>query len=161
MARTTVLLYLLLVTALLFVCSCAPSSPEGEVEPNASGEIPELTDDLIRERINMTWIGKVPAANGTDEPISWNFDQDEPKEIVVVDKQMNGDRATIVLDIKTTTRPRSREPKYLAGQVRTEWELRSGWVLRQWEIADTENISMTYTKLPKPSPSPSPENSNH
>ena len=157
MPRTTVLLFLLLVTAQLLVCSCAPSSPDGEAPPNASGEIPELTDDIIRERINMTWIGKVPAANGTDEPISWNFDQDEPKEIVVVEKQMNGDRATIVLDIKTTTRPRSREPKYLAGQIRTEWELRSGWVLRQWEIADTENISMTYTKLPKPPPA---DNSN-
>ena len=125
------------------------------MKPNASGEMPDITDDLIRERINWTWVDKVPAQNGTDAPIEWNFEESEPKEITVIEKQMNGDRATIILDIKTTTRPRSREPKYLAGQIRTEWELRSGWVLRQWGIVGTENISMTYTKLPKP-----PDNSN-
>ena len=157
MRLATFLPSVFLVIALLLGCACAPTSPQGGGEQSAAGNLPEITDDLIRERINWTWIRKVPAANGIDEPISWNFDENEPKEITVLEKQVNGDRATIVLDIKTTTQPRSRDPKYLTGQIRTEWELRSGWVLRQWEIADTENISVTYTKLPKPPP---PENSN-
>jgi hypothetical protein len=38
---------------------------------------------------------------------------------------MNGTRATIVLDIKTASGPRSRNRFELAGQIRTEWQLRT------------------------------------
>jgi hypothetical protein len=67
-----------------------------------------------------------------------------------VEKQVNGNGATIVLDITTTSSPGTRNPRQLAGQIRTEWKLRTGWVLRQWEIVKTENISMKYKNLPKP-----------
>ena len=147
--RVTVLLLLFL----LFSFGCAPSS-----SPTASGDgssasatgIPEITDELIHERINDAWITEVPEEAGTGQPISWNFDHDEPKEITVVDKQMNGTRATIVLDIKTGSAPRARANRLLTGQIRTEWELKTGWVLRRWEIVDAENISMKYKDLPKP-----------
>jgi hypothetical protein len=105
---------------------------------------------MINERINGAFLRDVPEENGAGEPTNWNFIHSEPKEIAVVDKQVGGDKATIVLDIKTRSSPRSREQRYLAGQIRTEWELRTGWVLRQWEIVDTENISMKYRNLPKP-----------
>jgi len=112
---------------------------------------------VIRERINDAWVDDVPSAtgptaSGSPEPITWGFDENEPKEIVVVDKQINGTKATIVLDIKTTSAPRARNKRYLAGQIRTEWELQTGWVLRRWEIVGTENISFKYADLPKPSP---------
>ena len=141
--------------ALLFACSfgCAPSaSPEesGQNASSASGDIPEITDETINLRINGNRIRKVPEENGAGEPITWGFDEEEPKEIRVVEKQMNGTRATIILDIKTQSAPRSREPRYLAGQIRTEWEIETGWVLRKWEIVNTENISMKYKNLPKP-----------
>nr|MBA3351653.1 hypothetical protein [Blastocatellia bacterium] len=91
-----------------------------------------------------------PEENGATEAISWGFDEDEPKEIVVVERQIEGVRATIVLDIKTTSAPRARDPRELSGQIRTEWELKTGWALRQWEIVKAENISMKYRNLPKP-----------
>ena len=92
----------------------------------------------------------MPEENGKGEPISWRFDEDEPKEIAVVEKKMDGTRATIVLDIKTRSAPGWRNPRALAGQIRTEWKLETGWALRQWEIKQTENISMKYKNLPKP-----------
>ena len=141
--------------ALLLTCSfgCAPSSQgDGKQSPSASesNALPELTEELIRERINDAGVWEVPEENGVAEPISWRFDEDEPKEIAVVEKQINGVRATIVLDIKTSSAPNARNPRYLEGQIRTEWELKTGWALRRWEIVRTENISMKYRNLPKP-----------
>lgn len=134
---------------------CAPSSStdgDGKPDSSASGNIPEITEETIRERIIGTRVRQVPEENGTGEPISWGFDEDEPKEIVVVEKQVEGATATIVLDIKTGSAPRSREPRSLAGQIRTQWTLETGWVLRRWEIVRIENVSMKYKNLPKPSP---------
>jgi hypothetical protein len=157
--RSVSLTCLLFVSAGLLACGGPPSSSER----SASGEIPEITDELIYERINDAWIRNVPPEqapapgdNRPNNPISWDFDHDEPKEIAVVDKQQNGTHATIVLDIKTSSSPRAKVSRQLAGQIKTEWELRTGWVLRRWEIVHTENISMKYKDVPK---SP-PENSN-
>ena len=140
--------------ALLLACSfgCAPSaSPgNGQQNPSASGEIPEITDEKIRGEINDVYIREVPEESGTGEPISWRIDEDEPKEFTIVEKQTQGDRATIVIDIKTQSAPGARNPRYLAGQIRTKWELETGWALRTWEIVETENISMKYKNLPKP-----------
>jgi hypothetical protein len=132
-----------------FSFGCGGPSPAGE-QSGSSGELPEITQDIIDERINDAWIREVPEETGISPPISWNFDSDEPKEVKVVDKQMNGTRATIVLDITTTSAPRARANRRLAGQIRTEWELETGWVLRRWQIVKTENISMKYKDLPKP-----------
>ena len=130
---------------LLVACSfgCAPSSSA----PISSS--PELTEETIRERINDAYVGQVPEENGAGEPISWRFDENEPKEFTIIEKELDGDRATIVLDIKTQTAAGARSPKYLAGQIRTKWELRTGWVLRRWEILETENISLKFINLPK------------
>ena len=141
---------------LLLVCSfgCAPSCSQGDgrQNPSVSGasDSPELTEDVIRERINYTRVRQIPEENGTAEPISWSFFEEEPKEISVVEKQIEGERATIVLDIKTRSTPNARNPRSVAGQIRTEWRLKTGWVMRKWEIVNTENISMKFKNLPKP-----------
>jgi len=117
--------------------------------------VPELTKEVIEERINDAGIWEVLPESGTGEPISWRFDDDEPKEIVVVDQQIDGSKATLILDIKTQSAPRSSNLRLLSGQIRTDWRLETGWVLRRWEIVETENISMKYRDLPKlPPPSP-------
>jgi len=131
-----------------FACGGPPSSTR-EQAATESGGLPELTDEIIHERINDARVRDVPEENGTADPISWGFYQSEPKEITVVDKQVNGGQATIILDIKTRSAPGTRNPRELAGQIRTEWRLETGWVLRRWEIVRTENISMKYKNLPK------------
>ena len=145
-----------------FGCGGPSSSPGGSTSSN---DVPELTDEVIHERINDARVREVPAENGTAPPIVWNFEEHEPKEIAVIEKQVDGTRATIVLDIETGSSPRARNPRHLAGQIRTEWALRTGWVLRRWEIVGTENISMTYKDLPKSPPDSNlpklpPDNSN-
>ncbi len=124
--------------------------------PAAADEIPEITDELIRERINEAFVREVPEENGAAEPIHWSFDEDEPKEIAVAEKRIEGERATIVLDIKTRSAQYVRNPRRLEGRIRTDWRLKTGWLLRRWEIVDAENVSMKYKNLPKP-PAPSPE----
>ncbi|HEX8268080.1 MAG TPA: hypothetical protein VF596_21960 [Pyrinomonadaceae bacterium] len=142
---------------LLLACSsgCAPSSSQGDGKQSGSAsstsnDVPELSEEVIYERINDARVREIPEENGTGDPIFWSFDEDEPKEITVVEKQIEGERATIVLDIKTRSAPDVRNPRSLAGQIRTKWELQTGWVLRRWEIVKTENISMKYKNLPKP-----------
>ncbi len=151
LSRLTFLVLIFLVTACSF--GCAPTSSSGDDLQNSSAssanDLPELTDELIRERINHTRVRQIPVENESAEPISWTFVENEPKEIIVVDKRIEGDDATIVLDIKTGSGPNSRTPRRLAGQIRTVWKLKTGWALRTWEIIDTENISMKVRNLPK------------
>lgn len=138
--------------SLLLACSfgCGPTSSSDGAPASTSSDLPEITDDLIHQLINDTRVREVPEEDGATEAISWGFDEEEPKEIVVVEKQIEGTRATIILDIKTTSAPRARDPRQLAGQIRTEWQLKTGWALREWEIVKAENISMKYKNLPKP-----------
>jgi hypothetical protein len=152
MPRANVLFLSFLGLALLTVClsGCAPSSSPNDSSASGSNELPELTDDVVRERINDAFVRDVPEENGAADPISWNFEENEPKEIAVVEKKVEGTRATIVLDIKTGSAPNMRNPRRLEGQIRTEWQLKTGWALRKWEIVGTENISMKYRNLQKP-----------
>lgn len=153
-AARDILTFNILGLGLLLACSfgCAPSSSQGDgkYDSSASNDLPELTEDIIRERINYAFIREIPEENSAAEPINWRFDEDEPKEIAVVEKQMEGARATVLLDIKTRSASYVRNPRSLAGQVRTQWQLKTGWALRKWEIVETENISMKYKNLPKP-----------
>lgn len=139
----------LLLLLLVFSSACTTSSPSG-VSPQATPDKrPELTEEKIRETINDARVRDVPEETNTAPPISWNFDSDEPKEISILDKQIEGDRATTVLDIKTRSAPGARNQRQLSGKIRLHYELKTGWVLRQWTIAEVENISMTYRNEPQ------------
>ena len=141
-----------------FGCGGPPPSGGSSTQADSgSAEIPQLTDEVINERINDAWVREVLPENETAPPITWSFDHHEPKEIKVVERQVNGTQATIVLDIKTESAPGARNVRSLAGQIRTEWRLQTGWVLRKWEIVKTENISMKYKDAPAPA---LPQNSN-
>jgi hypothetical protein len=74
--RRTFLLSSFLGLALLLTCSfgCAPSSSQGNGKQSqsvsTSNDLPELTEEVIRERINDTRVREVPEKNGTAEPIT-------------------------------------------------------------------------------------------
>jgi hypothetical protein len=145
------ILLVLLSAALLIACGGSASSGSGG-SAASSQEIPELNQQLIEERINDAAVWPVPPESGVGENIRWHFDEDEPKEITVVERQDNGNTVIMILDIKTQSAPRSVNMRVLGGRIRTEWRLETGWVLRRWNIIETENISMKYRDLPKPSP---------
>lgn len=142
---------LILLLAGSFGCA-PPIAGDGSQSPSGENDIPEITQDIISERINGARVRKVPEENGAAEPISWTFDEDEPKEIRVIEKQTDGERVILLLDITTRSAPDAHDQRYLAGQIRTEWELETSLVIRRWEIVRTENISMKYKNLAKPSP---------
>ena len=149
---------ILLVLLTSFGCGGPPSQGDA-TNPSGPDGLPALTKEIIDERINEAWVSGVTPESGTGNPISWSFDEDEPKELVVVDQQIDGTTAQIVLDVKTQSSQRATNQRVLAGQIRTDWELRTGWALRRWEIVHVENMSMKYKDMPKASPPPSP-NSN-
>ena len=156
---------LLIVIAIASMSGCGgPPAPSDGAQQPASGPDgrPQLTKEVIDERINDAWVSGVKPENGTGNPITWSFDEDEPKELVIVDQQIDGTSAKIVFDVKTQSSPRATNQRVLSGQIRTEWELQTGWVLRRWEIVHTENISMTYRDVSKPPGAPPPlPNSNN
>ena len=148
--RITYFLGIGLLLACSFGCGPPASQSNGGSSASASGDSFELTDEMIHDQINEAWVRDVPKEDGSGEIISWSFLRAEPKEVVIVEKQVEPTRATVVLDIKTQSTPRSRPQRYLSGQIRTKWELKTGWALRKWEIVDTENISLKYRLLPNP-----------
>jgi hypothetical protein len=132
---------------LTLACACA-TSPSGVAAPDAanakSDARPDITPEKIRHHIVGKSVGGVPEENNAAEPVNWLFLDEEPKEFNVVEKQMDGERATIVIDMQTRSTPDARNQRRLAGRLRLHYELQAGWLTRTWEIVEIENISMKY-----------------
>lgn len=137
--RAFSLLLLLFLSALTGACEGGPPPEDRR---------PEITLEDIGEDINGKQV-EVPAEGGASEPSSWQFLANEPKEIEILEKQLAGNRATVVVDMRTRTSPRAEEQGYakrLAGRLRLHYELQTHFVLRKWEIVRIENISFAYQK---------------
>ena len=132
-------LLLFLLSAL--VVACERRQPPEDLRP-------EITVENIPEDINGQRVS-VPAEVGSLKPSSWRFFLKEPKEIEVLEKQIAGDKATLVIDLRTRTSPRAEQQgikKELAGRLRLHYELKSYFVVRKWEIVRIENISFAYQR---------------
>ncbi len=137
--RKISLLFLLLLSALAGACKVDP--PPEDRRPDITVET--ILEDLNRQRVN------VPAEDGTAETSSWRFFPNEPKEVKILEKQVAGDKAIIVIDLRTGTSPRAEQQgikKRLAGKLRLHYELKSYFVVRKWDIVGMENISFSYQK---------------
>ena len=137
--RESSLLLLVLLPALVGACKAGP--PPEDRRPDITVET--ILEDLNRQRIN------VPAEDGASEPSSWRFFPSEPKEIEILEKQLAGDKAILVIELQTRTSPRAEQQgikKRLAGRLRLHYELKSYFVVRKWEIVGMENISFSYQK---------------
>jgi hypothetical protein len=117
-------------------------------DPPVEDERPEITVEKIREDLNGERV-RVPAEDGGSEPSSWRFFPAEPKEIEIVEKQQDGDRATIVISLRTRTSPRAEQQgitKMLAGNLRLHYELNTYVAVRKWDIVRIENLTFAYQK---------------
>jgi hypothetical protein len=144
-------LFLLLLLALTCSGACSGSSTNDGNAPgtDASDGRPEITEEKIRQNINGRTVEGVPDEANTARPISWTFEPDEPKEFTVLEKKMDGDKATLVIDMKTRSAEGSDHPRQLSGQIRLHYELHTDFVMRWWRIVDVDNISMKYRNEPK------------
>jgi hypothetical protein len=136
----------LLVAVLAAAGACGPDPEVPKPPPDA---LPELSDERIRETLFDAWVEEVPEEAGAAQPISWHFMRDEPTEVAVVERQMDGEKATVLVDVTARSAPRSRSPKVLSGRLRLHYELRTVVFLRKWRIAYVDNVSMTYREGPK------------
>ena len=133
------LLFLLLLSALAGACKSGP--PPEDLKPEITVET--ILEDLNGQRVD------VPPEDGASETASWRFFANEPKEIEILEKQLAGDKAILVINLRTRTSPRAEQQgikKRLAGKLRLHYELQSYLVVRKWEIAGMENISFAYQK---------------
>ena len=138
--RKISLFLLILLSALAGACKVDP--PPEDRRPDITVET--ILEDLNRQRVN------VPAEDGTAETSSWQFFPNEPKEIEILEKQVAGDKAILVINLRTGTSPRAEQQgikKKLAGKLRLHYELKSYFVVRKWEIVGMENISFAYQKV--------------
>lgn len=144
---------LVLPVMLLCCAACAPSP-----QSSASDARPEITDEKIRDSIVGNMVENVPEENNRARPINWTFLSIEPKEFSVLEKRMEGDRATVVVDMKTRSADWAENKRELWGKLRLHYELQTELVLRKWRIVRIENIDMKYRVEPKkPGASPTPE----
>ena len=137
--RELSLLLLLLLSALAGACKTGP--PPEDRRPDITVET--ILEDLNRQRVH------VPAEDGTSQPTIWRFFPNEPKEVVILEKQLAGDKAILVIDLRTGTSPSAEQQgikKKLAGKLRLHYQLQSYYVVRKWEIVGMENISFAYQK---------------
>jgi hypothetical protein len=139
--------------------SCGGEGSGGRPALSATPEQrPELDLETVRKAINGAWVEGVPAADGQGKPQNWGFAHNEPKEIEIVEQKVEGDAATIVVNMKTRSHPRDRRQMSLEGQLRLHLRLETELFFREWDVDDVENISFKYTML-EPTPSPSPPGS--
>jgi predicted dehydrogenase len=141
--RAFSLFFLLFAAALPSACASGPPPEDRR---------PEITVEKIAEHLNGQRV-RVPAEEGASEPSVWRFFPNEPKEIQIVEKEMAGDRATIVVDVRTGTSPRSEQQgihKRLSGRLRLYYELHTYLAVRKWEIERIENLTFAYEKEPEP-----------
>ncbi|MFT3745148.1 MAG: hypothetical protein QM785_12750 [Pyrinomonadaceae bacterium] len=136
------ILFLTTLFILLAASSCAPPRSVQQGTDQL-----ELTDEMIRERLNGAFVRDIPEETGAGQTINWRFFESEPKEVTIVDKKVEGATAEVILEIKTRSSPRSKEQRTLSGRIKTMWAIETGMVLRQWQIIETENISLKYKNL--------------
>jgi len=134
-------------SVVLFAVIVGGGACGGSGEPEED-KLPEITVERIRESLDGERV-TVPAEDGTSEPSSWRFYPNEPKEIEIVEKQLEGKRATFVIDLRTRTSPRAEQQgitKRLAGRLRLHYELRTYFAVRKWEIDRIDNLSFAFVK---------------
>ena len=135
--------------ALLFA-GLAIAGACGGPAPPPPDDRPALSDEKIRESIFQAWVDEIPEETGAAEPIRWHFRRNEPTEVAIVERQADGDRATVVVDVTARSAPQAKSPKVLKGRIRLHYELQTELFLRRWTVVDVDNISMKYRNEPRP-----------
>lgn len=136
--------FLLLLAWLIACAACSSSRGPGRAGGDDSDVRPEITDEKIRQDILWHTVENIRDETNTNKPISWTFIPEEPKEITVLEKQVSGDTANVVLDVKTRSAPRAKNQRQLSGKIRLHYELQTELFLRKWRITHIENVSMSY-----------------
>ena len=97
-----------------------------------------LTGCSSHPKITLETIQKDIVGKNTGEGImSWIFDKNEPRDISIVESKYEGDKAIIVIDMKTQSTPGSFMRSQMAGKLRLHYE----WIAKEWNLTRVENLT--------------------
>ncbi len=93
-------------------------------------------------KITLEAIQKDIVGKSTDEGIkSWLFSQNEPREISIVEEKYDGNKAAIIIDMKTKDLPGkgwfAPATTHMAGKLRLNYE----WIAKEWNLVRIENLT--------------------
>ena len=92
---------------------------------------------LGHPKINEAQIGTDIVGKDTGEGLlGWRFEKAEPREIAVMQSDYSGDKAAIVINMKTESAPGSFSKSKMAGKLRLHYE----WVAGTWTLVRVENL---------------------
>ncbi|MBD3413487.1 MAG: hypothetical protein GF421_03525 [Candidatus Aminicenantes bacterium] len=69
--------------------------------------------------------------------LSWTFDRDEPKEIEILESEYKGDKAEIVIYIKTQSSPQAIFTQKRQGKLRLQYV----WKENKWDLQRIDNLT--------------------
>ena len=88
-----------------------------------------LTGCSSHPTITLESIQKDIVGRNTGEGLmSWIFDKNVPREISILESKYEGDKATIIIDMKT---------QEAAGKLRLHYE----WIADEWNLIRVENLT--------------------
>ena len=97
-----------------------------------------LTGCSSHPKITLENIQKDIVGKNTGEGLmSWTFAKNEPREISIVESKYEGDKATIVIDMKTQSAPGSWMKSNMSGKLRLHYE----WIADEWNLIRVENLT--------------------
>ena len=88
---------------------------------------------ITLENIQKDIVGK----NTGEGLMAWTFAKNEPREISIVESKYEGDKATIIIDMKTQSAPGSWIKSKMAGKLRLYYE----WIAGEWNLIRVENLT--------------------
>lgn len=98
---------------------------------------PKTTVEDI-QNITVEDIQKDIAGKNTGEGLmSWEFGEDEPREISIVESKYEGDTATIIIDMKTENLPEHIGKQKMTGKLRLYYKR----IEDEWNLGRVENLT--------------------
>ena len=88
---------------------------------------------ITLENIQNDIVGK----NTGEGLMGWTFEKNEPREISILESKYEGDKATIIIDMKTQSAPGSFMREQRAGKLRLHYE----WIAKEWNLVRVENLT--------------------
>lgn len=138
-----------------FASACSPESPDAaqppqtRSEPRSGDSLPvQLTQkaDITVAKILADIVGKqvrVNDAAGEAQPMDWKFEEDEPKQAEILERQEKDNSIALVVQMNTGGAPGSEDANVqLAGRLRLHYE----WNGREWILRRIENVTFRYSR---------------
>jgi hypothetical protein len=138
------LLSALLLLGALAACGESPSDAAGSANVRAADQ-GGSQNDIPVEKVVRDVVGRVvpiTEASGEGAPTDWTFEADEFKQVEIVESQLTGNTASIVIFMTTRNNPGPNEDAVqVSGKLQLRYERANG----RWNLKAIENLNFRYT----------------